>query len=299
MGGAFPLVGFPLAAAGLAGLIFSGHPVAAALVGGLAVALGTFLLPVDALLLAPAFVAMLFAIGGMHKRSALANTALLTSVLMAGLVARTTLAAWLQDMTVAALTKKTAEAALTTLGAVASTGTGESTVFGVEPEMLVDVMARVWPFDHFANALLVAVVTVAVAGWAAARTGAEVRRLPHLAALDLSVHVLWPLVGAFAFLAAGRAFDGADIATTIGLNLLLGVRLLLLAQGLGVAAAFYSRVGLAKLIRVVGYVLLVVADMMLPLVSMVGLIDFWANFRKLPRDDVRSASGLEGTAGGQ
>jgi hypothetical protein len=299
IGGALPLLGLPLAATGLAGLIFSGRVVAAVAVGGLAVALGTFLAPADAVLLAPAFVAMLFAVGGMQRRSALMNVALLTSVVTAGTVARTALVAWLQGTTLVALTRQGSEAAIASLAAAANASSSDGMIFGVDPETLADLMVKLWPFDHFASALLVAVVTVAVAGWAAARTGAEVRRLPRLAVLDLSVHTLWPLIGAFAFLAAGRAFDGADIATTIGLNLLLGVRLLLLAQGLGVAAAFYSRVGIGRPMRTIGYVLLVVADMMLPLVSMVGLVDFWANFRKLPREEGSSASGLEGKTSGQ
>lgn len=291
---ALPPVGFPLAAAGLAGLIFSGRVVTAAFVGGLAVAAGTFLVPADAVLLAPAFVAMLFAVGGMARRSASVNVALLTSVFAAGSLARTALIAWLQGMTFLAFTREGVEAAMSAFTAAAGAGGDASELLGIDPQQLVDLMVRLWPFDHFASALLAAVGTIAVAGWAASRTGAQVHRLPRLDALDLSPHVLWPFIAAFAFLAAGRAIDGADMATVVGLNLLLSVRLLLLAQGLGVASAFYRRIGMRAVGRLAGYVLLVMADMMLPLVSMVGLIDFWANLRKLPRDDAPSADRLEG-----
>ena len=293
-----PLIGFPLAAAGLAGLIFRGRVVAAAFTAGLAVALGTFMAPVDAGLLTPAFVALLFAIGGMQRRSALANVALLTAAFAVGALARTALVAWLQGTTFLALTQEGIERAVDSFVNAASSAGGDGTVLGIDPEMLIDLMARLWPVDYFVSALLTAVVTVAVAGWAAERSGVTVRRLPRLDVLDLSPHVLWPFIGAFAFLAAGRAVDEWTIATTIGLNLLLGVRMLLLAQGLGVASAFYRRIGLGGALRGIGYVLLVVADTVLPLVSMVGLIDFWANFRKLPREDSSVAERLEDEPGG-
>jgi len=294
-----PIVGFPLAAAGLAGLIFRGRVVAAAFTGGLAVALGTFVRPVDAALLAPVFVVMLFVVGGMQRRSALANVGLLTAALAAGSLVRTALWAWLQGTTFLALTREGVEAAVQMVVTAASAEGAQQTVLGIDPDLLVDLMVRLWPADYFASALVVAVLTVAVAGWAASRTGAQVQRLPRLDVLDLSPHVLWPFIGAFALLAAGRAIEGAETATTVGLNLLIGVRLLLLAQGLGVASAFYRRIGLGGLARGIGYVLLVVADTLLPLVSMVGLIDFWANFRKLPRSDSPPAERLEdGTSGG-
>lgn len=293
-----PLIGFPLAAAGLAGLIFRGRVVVASLVAGLAVALGTFMAPTDAALLTPAFVALLFAVAGMRQRSALGSVAFLTVAFAAGAIARTALVAWLRETTFIALTREGVEAAVESFVVASGSAGGDGTILGVDPEMLTDLMVRLWPVDYFASALLVAVVTVAVAGWAATRSGAEVRRLPRLDALDLSPHVLWPFIGAFAFLAAGRVMADGTLATTIGLNLLLGVRLLLLAQGLGVASAFYRRVGLGGLMRGIGYVLLVMADTVLPLVSMVGLIDFWANLRKLPREDAVPGETLEDGRGG-
>jgi hypothetical protein len=44
--------------------------------------------------------------------------------------------------------------------------------------MLIDLMARLWPVDYFVSALLAAVVTVAVAGWAAERSGVTVKACP-------------------------------------------------------------------------------------------------------------------------
>jgi hypothetical protein len=86
--------------------------VAAAFAAGMAVALGTFMAPVDAGLLTPAFVALLFAIGGMQRRSALANVALLTAAFAVGALARTALVAWLQGTTFLALTQEGIELAV-------------------------------------------------------------------------------------------------------------------------------------------------------------------------------------------
>ena len=293
-----PVVGFPLAAAGLAGLIFRGRVVLAAFAAGMAVAIGTFMLPPGAMLLAPGFVALLFAVGGMQRRPALVGVTFLTAVFAAGRLASSALTAWLRGTTFLVQTREAAQAAVTGFVEAAGGANADGTLFGVEPDVLADVMFRLWPVDYFASALIAAVLSIAVAGWAASRTGAEVQRLPRLDALDLSPHVLWPFIGAFVFLAAGRAMGEGAVATTVGLNLLLGVRLLLLAQGLGVVSAFYRRIGFGKWLRGIGYVLLVIADSIVPLISIVGLIDFWANFRKLPREDSSATERVEDGDGG-
>ncbi|MBE0417317.1 MAG: DUF2232 domain-containing protein [Coriobacteriia bacterium] len=288
-----PAIGFPLAGAGLAALVYRGRVTLAAFAAGMAVAFGTFMAPSDAALLTPAFVALLFAVGGMQRRSALANVTLLTAVFAAGSLASAALFAWLRGTTFLAQTQESARAAVAGFVEAAGGAGADGMLFGVDPEVLADTMFRLWPVDYFASALLAAVLSVAVAGWAANRTGAAVKRLPRLDVLDLSPHVLWPFIGAFAFLAAGRAMGDGAGATTVGLNLLLGVRLLLLVQGLGVVSAFYRRIGLGKWARGTGYTLLLLADSVVPLVSIVGLIDFWANFRKLPREDSSAAERVE------
>ncbi|HET6498229.1 MAG TPA: DUF2232 domain-containing protein [Coriobacteriia bacterium] len=291
-----PLAGLPLAAAGIAGLVYRERVVAAALASGAAVGLGTLLVPIDGVLLVPVFAALLLVVGGMRRRSALTSAALLTAAVGVGLLVRTALLAQVRGMTIPELMRSGIESAVESLTVAGQADGGQGAIFGVDAATLGDTLVRLWPFDLFASSLFAAVVAVAAAGWAAGRSGAEVRRLPRLDALDLSPHVLWPFIGAVALLAVGRGMS-ESMATTAGLNVLLGVRLLLLAQGLGVVSALYRRVGIGGFMRVAGYVLLVVADMILPVVSVVGLIDFWANFRKLPRDDNRPAEEPEDRTG--
>lgn len=293
-----PAIGFPVAAAGLAGLVYRGRVTLAAFAAGMAVAFGTFVSPPDAAMLAPAFMALLFAVGGMQKRSALANVALLTAVIAVGSVASAALLARLLGTTFLALTREAAAAAVAGLAEAAGGIGADGMLLGVDPQVLTDTLFGLWPVNYFVSALLAATLAVAAAGWAANRTGAAVKRLPRLDVLDLSPHVIWPLIAAFAFLAAGRVMSDGTTVTTTGMNLILGVRFLLLAQGLGVVSAFYRRIGLGRVARGMGYVLLVGADSLLPIVSMVGLVDFWANFRKLPREDSPSDERLEdGTDG--
>ena len=107
-----PVIGFPMAAAGLAGLVYRGRVTLAAFAGGMAVAFGTFMAPYDAALLAPAFVALLFVVGGMQRRTALANVTLLTAAIAVGSLASAALYAWLQGTTFLAITLESAQAAV-------------------------------------------------------------------------------------------------------------------------------------------------------------------------------------------
>ena len=293
-----PPVGFGLVAAGMAALVFRGRATVAAVAGGATVALGTFAVPLDAILLAPVLAAIMLLIGVMQRRSALFGVAVLTAVMTAGSLASDAARAWLQGASFVERMRETTAAAVAAFVEAAGGVGADGTLYGVDPEMLADMMFRLWPLDYFATALVSALVSVAVIGWVAGRSGAAINRLPRLDVLDLSPHVLWPFIGAFAFLAAGRAMADGELATTVGLNLLLGVRLLLLAQGLAVVSAFYRRIGLGKWARGAGYVLLALADSVIPLVSMVGLIDFWANLRKLPRADSSETRGVEDGDGG-
>jgi len=294
-----PVLGMPIVGVGLSALFHRGRSATAAFAVGVTVLAGTFLAVADAVFLIPSLVGLLMVVVRMKTCPALSGVLALTLTFGLGAVGSAALHAMLQGTTFLDRTREAAEMAVDTLATVAGGAVADGTLYGVQIDGLADLMFRLWPVDYFVTALMSATLTVAAAGWAATRVGARVRRLPRIDRLDLSPHVLWPFIGAFALMAAGRiAGEAAGPLSTAGLNLLLGVRLLLLAQGLGVVAAFYRRFGLGRLARGTGYVLLVLADSILPLVSMVGLIDFWANFRKLPREDSNRAEEVEHKADG-
>lgn len=294
-----PIVGMPLVGAGLSALVFRGRSTVAAFAVGVTVVAGTFLAVADAVFLIPALLSLLMVVSRMETLQALNGVLALTVTFGLGAVGSAAVHAALQGTTFLDQTREAAEAAVDTLTTVAGDAVVDGALYGMQTEGLADLMVRLWPVDYFVTALMSATLAVVAAGWAATRAGARVKRLPRIDKLDFSPHVLWPFIGAFALMAAGRiAGETAGPLNTIGLNLLIGVRLLLLAQGLGVVAAFYRRLNLGRLARGTGYVLLVIADSILPLVSMVGLIDFWANFRKLPREDENRSKEVEDEADG-
>jgi hypothetical protein len=68
-------------------------------------------------------------------------------------------------------------------------------------------------------------------------------------------------------------------------------------QGIAVFAGVYQRVGLGRFSRSLGYMLLGVAEVLLPLVSLTGLADVWVNFRRLPREKVADGGPVEADTG--
>jgi uncharacterized protein YybS (DUF2232 family) len=77
----------------------------------------------------------------------------------------------------------------------------------------------------------------------------------------------------------------------VGENALRITQWVLFLQGIAVFAALYRKVGLGRLSRTFGFILLGVTEAFVPLVSMTGLIDMWVNVRKLPRDGQSGGTG--------
>jgi uncharacterized protein YybS (DUF2232 family) len=114
--------------------------------------------------------------------------------------------------------------------------------------------------------------------------GRPVNRYPAIAETDLSFHLVWPTILGLALLAAGMAWqNGTGIAYAIGFNLLMIVRPALFLQGLAVFAMLYRRMKAGPVWRVTGLILLGLTELVVPSVSVLGAVDFFANVRKLPR----------------
>ncbi|MDH4140908.1 MAG: YybS family protein, partial [Coriobacteriia bacterium] len=161
-------------------------------------------------------------------------------------------------------------------------------------ELARTMLVTLWPGLYFQTALLGAVLVVTAASWGARRAGVELR-VPRMRDLDLSVHVLWGLLAGLVLLAAAQVLGGrAATMQAIGLNLLFCTRALFFLQGLGVFSAIFDvpKSGRVKMLAL--YLALWVIDQVLLVVSFVGLADFWANFRRLPRDGATVAGLPEG-----
>lgn len=287
-----PLVGVPLAAYALGRLASSGHAplaVVTALAGAGAVAIvdpATAVFTVPALLLAGPGV-----VWGVKRWPAVRVMVVLAFVLFGASLASDAIAMAADGTSIMAEAARSAAEAVRIMSDAFSTMRDPAAARALQAQLasLSQTVALMWPSSYFETAALTSVFAVILAARAATMAGLEVNRPPRLAELDLSVHFVWPVAAGLLLLAASPFVDGESrIALAIGANMLVGVRLAFLAQGMGVATAVMKRVGFGLPARAVGYVFLLLADLLTYSVSVVGLADMWMNFRRLPRESGRS-----------
>lgn len=148
------------------------------------------------------------------------------------------------------------------------------------------VIGVVWPFMYVASASFDALVAGIGSHLMRVRcTGSVVR--PSLQRFDAplwSVAVLAISVVCLGASFAGFAESEAQFLRTASVTALLSVRIVFACQGFGVVDALLARKPIGCLTRTVCIFVTFWSEMMFFLMSIVGLIDIWANFRKLPRD---------------
>lgn len=144
-----------------------------------------------------------------------------------------------------------------------------------------------------------AMLSVVALGWTAGKAEVQVRRVPALEDVDLSIHFVWPLIVSLGLGAAATLMKQGDgWMATAGDNLFVVSRLAMLVQGLGVAAFFMKKARVPTVLRVSAYVFLAVGPVVPELVAGFGTADLWANFRRLPRGGSSTPSAsLEETSG--
>jgi hypothetical protein len=147
-------------------------------------------------------------------------------------------------------------------------------------------MLELIPAYFFVSGLIMAVAVIVGLGWAAKRSEATVR-IPKLSQLDLTPHVLWPFVmGLLALAASYSSIPNAAALGVVGLNLVWCAGAVFSLQGLGVTAGVLDRTGVGLGGRILAWAALAVLDALSAwtLFGFIGLLDFWINFRRLPRD---------------
>lgn len=156
-----------------------------------------------------------------------------------------------------------------------------------------ELVMLLWPMSYF----LIAAVSAACAHLGARaglkRVGADSPRLP-LAFLDTPLWVVGVMAASIVLVAVGGLLgERGTLLLTAGLNALAVVRIVLALDGMGVIAFFLTRMGTGGLVRLIVLVIAVNVEISLPIVSGFGLVDFWANFRRLARGVV-PADGPQG-----
>ncbi len=288
-----PVIGLPIAAAGLAGLVY-GRRMAVSIVvvilvglaaGGLRYGiivplLGSAVGASEPYLYAALLVVSLFVVGPltavlMRNRSALETMTVVTALLTARSVVELSAYAAEAGQSVNAYV----EAAVRAVFAQAELG-----------DEVMQPLVALWPGALVTVNGLTAVLVVFAVGAMGVRLGVALRRVPPLAVFDLDVRmVILPIV-AIALLAAGRLpVDLAPSLEIAGSNLLMVARLVFFLQGVAVFAGLYERAKFSRPARIAGFVLLGVTEAFAPAVSLTGLADMWLNLRRLPREASSSA----------
>ncbi len=278
------IVGLPVAAAGVAGLAYRGRFNLAAIAAGLGVVAVAALQRLDVVFVAPAIAAILVAVVMLPKRSAQLVGGVLIGVLALASAGFEEILARAEGTTLTAATALQMQAAVGEFAKVLGTSASAEVLDRLKE--VAQIMSTAWPATYFESALFVGVMIIVAIAWAARRVGQEVN-VPSLSRLDLTPHVLWAFVLGLLLLAASYGPLSASKAfAVVGLNLVLCARTLFALQGLSVSAGLLDRTGVGLGGRILALAALAALDALTLVVSFIGLLDFWVNFRRLPRDGV-------------
>ena len=252
-----PLVGLPMIAAALAGLVYMERMIAAVAISVLSSAVvGLILTTTELLAIIPAITAILLAIVALRRHDPYAVIVCLAPVLAGSFAARDLVIPWLAGQVYTELARETLAVA--------------------------------------AEAFVAAIPVVLAILWAARRAGVKLKGSPGIANLDFSPHMLWPLVLALALGASGRIWNiGDGMWTDLGFGLLLATKVILFLQGFAVVAFFLKPMNIGRRVLFFVGVLAFIIDGPTWIVSIVGLLDFWLNFRKLNREGASDSQSSE------
>lgn len=151
-------------------------------------------------------------------------------------------------------------------------------------EQVEPVLALFWPLAYMLSGAIDAFAAGVGSHLMSVRTSGDAR-VPNIARFDAP---LWCVgVLALAILGTGASFldiPAAEIIRTVCVTVLMSIRFVFAAQGLGVASAVLSRSRLGCIALVPAIIVLFWLETMFMIVSIVGLIDVWVDFRHLRRE---------------
>lgn len=146
------------------------------------------------------------------------------------------------------------------------------------------LIEAMWPFMYVSSASLDGLVAGIGSYLMHTRSTGRPKR-PSLSNFDAP---MWSVgVLSIAIVCLGASFTGfaeAGILRTISATALMSIRIIFACQGFGVVNAWMSRKRIGCATRTLSIFFIFWSEMMFFIMSIVGLIDVWANFRKLPRD---------------
>lgn len=158
---------------------------------------------------------------------------------------------------------------------------------GIQAELIVrqiaPVLKALWPFTYVASAGMDALAAGIGSYLIYVRTSG-IPRVPAIVAFDMPMWPVGVLIASILGLSASLSgFPGAEVLLSVSVTALMSVRFIFAIQGFAVVLTFANRFRFGCLGRTLLLVLSIWLETMFFIVSIVGLIDVWANFRKLTR----------------
>lgn len=163
---------------------------------------------------------------------------------------------------------------------------------GIQAELIVrqiaPVLKALWPFTYVASAGMDALAAGIGSYLMYVRTSG-IPRVPAIAAFDMPMWPVGVLIASILGLSTSLSgFPGAEVLLSASVTALMSVRFIFAIQGFAVVLTFANRFRFGCLGRTLLLVLSIWLETMFFIVSIVGLIDVWANFRKLTRGSQES-----------
>lgn len=158
---------------------------------------------------------------------------------------------------------------------------------GIQAELIVrqiaPVLKALWPFTYVASAGMDA-LAAGIGSYLMYVWTSGIPRVPAIAAFDMPMWPVGVLIASILGLSASLSgFPGAEVLLSVSVTALMSVRFIFAIQGFAVVLTFANRFRFGYLGRTLLLVLSIWLETMFFIVSIVGLIDVWANFRKLTR----------------
>lgn len=176
---------------------------------------------------------------------------------------------------------------------VASLGGTASVTVLATLDQTVELLGKTWPLIYAARAA--GVVVLGLFGLMLARRDTYQSVYAAFMRYDMPLWGVVLLIAAIACLACeALGVQGAATVGAVGLNLLLCLRVAYFLQGLAVAMCLMDRHRWGMLPRVLVIALMLMAELGFYAVSVFGVIDVWANFRRRERRKARKATGSHG-----
>lgn len=163
---------------------------------------------------------------------------------------------------------------------------------GIQAELIVrqiaPVLKALWPFTYVASAGMDA-LAAGIGSYLMYIRTSGIPRVPAIVAFDMPMWPVGVLIASILGLSASLSgFPGAEVLLSVSVTALMSVRFIFAIQGFAVVLTFANRFRFGCLGRTLLLVLSIWLETMFFIVSIVGLIDVWANFRKLTRGSQES-----------